>query len=107
MAYTLTTITTKPTATAWYSGSGGTAAADATAYRAWIKTNPGFISSYSIAVRGIRPASHVAIKNISVWESLADYNTFVAARATQPYYIALQAYNLTNGIVAIDSQTRG
>lgn len=107
MAYTLTTITAKPTAATWYPDSGGTAAADATAYRAWIKTNAGFVTSYSIRLAGLRPASHVAVKNISVWESLADYNAFVAARATQAYYIALQAYNLTNGIVSIDSQARG
>lgn len=107
MAYTLTTITTKPTAVAWYPDSGGTAAADAVAYRAWIKTNPGFKSSHSISVTGVRPSSHVATKNVSVWESVADYNAFVAARATQAYYIASQAYNLTNGIVSVDSQTRG
>jgi hypothetical protein len=107
MAYTLTTITIRPTAKVFYPQSGGSAAAAATTYRAWVKTNAGFMTSYSITMAGLRPASHVAVKNVSVWESLADYNAFVAARATQAYYVASQAYNLTNGLVSIDSQTRG
>ena len=107
MAFTLTTITTKPKTAVWYRNSGGTASTDAEAYRAWVKTNPGFVSSKSAKVVEVRPASHVAMKNTSVWASRADYDAFVAARATQAYYIVLQAYNLTNGIVSIDSQTRG
>jgi hypothetical protein len=107
MAYTLTTITTKPTAAAWYPASSAAAGTAATAYRAWIKTNPGFVASYSVGVPQTRPDSHVARKSVSVWASIGDYNAFVAARATQAYYIALQAYNLTNGIISVDSQTRG
>ena len=107
MAYTLTTITTKPIPASWYPDTSGTVATEAAAYRAWTKTNPGFVTSYSVRVPGIRPATHIATKNVSVWENIADYNAFVAARAAQAYYIALQAYNTTNGIVSVDSQTRG
>ena len=107
MAYTLTTITTKPTAAAWYRNSSETSAAESDAYKAWIKTNTGFVSSKSDRIMRVRPATHVATRNTSVWATRADYDAFVAARATQAYYIALQEYNLANGIVAIDSPIRG
>ena len=107
MAYTLTTITTKPTATAWYQDSGGTAAADAVAYAAWVRTTTGFKTTYSERVGAVRPSTHIATKKVIVFDTLADYNAFVAARETQAYYIASQAYNTTNGIVSVDRQSRG
>ena len=90
--FILKTIVTKPAGVAWRKPE--LIAGTTLTLGAWILSQPGVLSS-----RTRRAANRMV--NTTLFQDQAAYDAFVAARATNPEYLARQAYSAANGITTV------